>query len=70
MTWPIPCDYCDHIADSRDSYGDTRADLAVHVHLTHPGKPLPGTWTVADVRSIPGVVARERVFPTSEDGAA
>lgn len=57
--WPIPCDYCEHVADSHDSYGDTRADLAVHVHLSHPGKPLPGTWTIADVRSIPGVVARE-----------
>lgn len=57
--WPIACDHCPHVADSHDSYADTRADLAVHVHLTHPGKPLPGTWTIADVRSIPGVVARE-----------
>lgn len=58
-TWAIPCDHCDHIADSRDSYADSRADLAVHVHLHHPGKPLPGTWTIADVRSIPGVIAAE-----------
>lgn len=57
--WPIPCDFCGHVADSRDSYADSRADLAVHVHRQHPSQPLPGTWTVADVH-----VA---LYPTAAD---
>ena len=38
-SYPIPCPHCDHIADSWDSYGDTRHELDQHKLRKHPDQP-------------------------------
>lgn len=38
MNWPVKCPHCDYVADSHDSYGDSKAMLRYHIDVNHGGK--------------------------------
>ncbi len=56
FSYPLPCPYCDHVADSMDSMADTRADLDDHLLRRHPDLPDP----THDPRYRPGATGADQ----------